>query len=372
MSSFRRFPFSGLFGHCFSRSKIVCNVPLMRKICFTTFICTYLYVNSGASQVEIVVKNTPVYAGDLRDMSLIPGLGRSPGEGNGNPLHYSCLENAMDRGAWWSTVHTAAKRQAGPKWFSTHRHTYANSAWNTTFKIQSDWKTMFKLHTCSPTYFTFNFVSLWAFSHFMANRWGNNGNSVWLYFLGFQNHCRLWYTHEIKRCLLLGRKAMTNQDSVLKSRDIALPTKVHLVKEMVFPVVMYGYELDLKNWCFWTVVMEKTLESPLDSKQIRLVNHKGNQSWIFIGKTDVEAEAPLFWPPDANNWLIRKDPDTGKDWRREEKGMTEYEMVGWHHWLNGHEFEKAPGVGGGQGSLACCSSWRCRVRHDWSTELTDW
>ena len=115
----------------------------MRKICSTTFICTYLYVNSGTSQVEIVVKNTPVNAGDLRDMSSIPGLGRSPGEGNGNPLHYSCLENAMDRGPWWSTVHTAAKRQAGPRWFSTHRHTYANSAWNTTFKIQSDWKTMF-------------------------------------------------------------------------------------------------------------------------------------------------------------------------------------------------------------------------------------
>ena len=152
--------------------------------------------------------------------------------------------------------------------------------------------------------------------------------------------------HEIKRRLLLGRKVMTNLDSILKSRDITLPTKVHLVKAMVFPVVMYGcgsWTIKKaecwKNWCFWTVVLEKTPESPLDCKEIKPVHPKGNQSWIFIGRTDAEAETPVLWPPDAKNWLIWKDPDVGKDWRQEEKGMTEDEMVGWHHQLNGHEFE---------------------------------
>ena len=110
-----------------------------------------------------------------------------------------------------------------------------------------------------------------------------------------------------------------------------------------------------KNWCFWTVVLEKTLERPLDCKEIKLVNPKGNQSWIFIGRTD--AEAPIVRPPDMKNWFIRKDPNAGKDWRQEEKGMTEDEMVGRHHQLNGHEFEQALGVGDGQGSLACCSPW---------------
>ena len=112
----------------------------------------------------------------------------------------------------------------------------------------------------------------------------------------------------------------------------------------------------LKNWCFCTVVLKRTLESPLDCKEIQPVPPKGNQSWIFIGRTDVEAETPILWPPDAKNWLLGKDPDSGKDWRQE-KGMTEDEMVGWHQWLNGHEFEQAPGVGDGQGSLVCCSPW---------------
>ena len=180
---------------------------------------------------------------------------------------------------------------------------------------------------------------------FMANRQGNNGNSDKLHFLGLQNHCRWWLQCEIKSCLLLGRKVMTNLDSILKSRDITLPTKAHLVKAMVFPVVMYGWELHhkeswaLKNWCFWTVVLEKTLESPLDSKEIQPVNPKGNQSWIFTGRTDAEAETPIFWPPDEKNWLIGKDPNARKDWRQVEKGMTEDEMVGWHHRLSGHEFE---------------------------------
>ena len=113
----------------------------------------------------------------------------------------------------------------------------------------------------------------------------------------------------------------------------------------------------LKNWCIWTVVLEKTLEIPLDWKEIQPVNRKGNQSWVFIGRTDAETEAPVLWPPDAKNWLIGKDPDAGNDWRKEKKGMTEDEMIGWHHWLNGHEFEQAPGVGDGQGNLECCSPW---------------
>ena len=104
-----------------------------------------------------------------------------------------------------------------------------------------------------------------------------------------------------------------------------------------------------------TVVLEKTLESPLDSKEIQPVNPKGNQPWIFLGRTDAEAEAPIFWPPDVKNWFVGKNPDAGKDWRQEEKGMTEAEMVGWHHWLDGREFEQAPGVGDGQGGLACHS-----------------
>ena len=153
-------------------------------------------------------------------------------------------------------------------------------------------------------------------------------------------------SHEIKKHLLLGRKVMTNLDSILKSRDITLPTKVRLVKVVVFPIVMYGCESWTitedwvpKNLCFWTVVVKKTLESPLDCKEIQPVHPKGNQPWIFIGRTDVEAETPILWPPDVKGWLIWKDPDAGKDGRREEKGTTEDAMNGWHHWLKGHEFE---------------------------------
>ena len=139
-------------------------------------------------------------------------------------------------------------------------------------------------------------------------------------------------------CLLL--------DSILKSRDITLPTKVYLVKAIFFSSThVWMWELDYKeswapkNWCFWTVVLEKTLESALDCKEIQPVHPKGNQSWIFIGRTDAEAETPILWPPDVKSWVIGKVPDAGKVWRQEEKGMTEDEMVGWHHGLNGHEFE---------------------------------
>ena len=125
-----------------------------------------------------------------------------------------------------------------------------------------------------------------------------------------------------------------------------------------------------KNGCFWTVVLEKTLESPLDCKEIQRVHPKGDQSRVFIGRTDAEAETLILWPPDAKNWLIRKDLDVGKDWRQEENRLTEDEMVGWHHQFNGPEFEQAPGVGEGQGSLACCSSWGCEESN--TTERLNW
>ena len=128
---------------------------------------------------------------------------------------------------------------------------------------------------------------------------------------------------------------------------------------------VWMWELDhkesqaLKNWCFQTLVLENTLESLLNSKEIKSVNPKGNQACIFIGRTGAEAGAPILWPPDTNSWLTGKDPDAGKDWGQE-KGTTEDEMVGWHHWLNGHEFEKTLGDCEGQGSLACFSSWGCK------------
>ena len=152
-------------------------------------------------------------------------------------------------------------------------------------------------------------------------------------------------SHEIKRCLLLGRKFMTNLDSILESRDITLPTKVCLVKAMVFQWSCMYVRVGLKRklstevLMFWTVMLEKTLESSLDCKEIQQINPKGNQSWMFIGRTDAEAETPILRPSDLKNWLTGKDPDAGKDWRREEKGMTEDEMTEWHHWHDRHESE---------------------------------
>ena len=122
-----------------------------------------------------------------------------------------------------------------------------------------------------------------------------------------------------------------------------------------------------KNWCFWTVVLEKTLESPLDFKEIQPVHPKGDQSWVFNGRTDAEAETPVLWPSEAKNWHIGKDPDPGKEWRWQERGTTEDEMAGLHHWLNGHEFEEALGVGDGQVGLACCSPWVCK-----ESDTTEW
>ena len=153
-----------------------------------------------------------------------------------------------------------------------------------------------------------------------------------------------------------------------------MPTKVHLVKAMVFPVVMYGCEswsvkkAERRRIDVWTVVLEKTLASPLDCKEIQPVHSKGDQSWVFIGRTDAEAETPILWPPHVKSWLIGKDSDAGRDWQEEkEKGTTENEMAGWHHWLNGRESEWTPEVGDGQGGLACCDSWGCK-----ESDMTEW
>ena len=169
---------------------------------------------------------------------------------------------------------------------------------------------------------------------------------------------------------------MTNPDSIFKSRDITLPTKVHLVKAMVFPVVMWMWELDceeswaLENWCFWTVVLEKILESPMDCKEIQPDHPKGDQSWVFFGRNDAKVETPVLWPPHEKSWLIGKDSDAGRDWGQEEKRMTEDEMAGWHHQLDGHEFEWTPGIGDGQGGVACCNS--CGSKESDTTEWLNW
>ena len=170
------------------------------------------------------------------------------------------------------------------------------------------------------------------------------------------------YSHEIKRCLLIGRKAMSNLDSILKTRDITDKGPTSQSHGFSSSHIWMG-ELDskeswlLKNWCFWTLVLEKTLESSLDCKEIQPVHPKGNQPWIFIGRTDAEAETSILWPPDAKNWLTGKNPDAGKDWRQEEKGTTENDMVVCHHRLNRCELEQTPRDSEGQGSLLCCSPW---------------
>ena len=203
-------------------------------------------------------------------LGLIPGLGRSPGEGKGYPLQYSGCTIP------WTIELMGLQR------------------------VRHNW-------SCS------------------------NGNFDRLYSLGLQITADSDCSHEIKRRLLLGKKAMANLDSILKSRGITLVTKVHLVKAMVSPVIMYGCESwtikKAEHWCFWTVVLRKTLESSLDCK-IKPVNPKGNQSWIFIEGTDAEAEAPILWPPDVKNWLIGKDPDAEKDWRRR-RGHR-----GWDGWMS--------------------------------------
>ena len=169
---------------------------------------------------------------------------------------------------------------------------------------------------------------------------------------------------------------MTNIDSILKSRNNFANKGPSSQGYRFSSGHVWMCELEykeswaLKNWCFWTVVLEKTLESPLDCKEIKPVHPKGNQSWIYTGRIVAEAQAPILWPPDVKSWLIWKDPKAGKNWRREEKGMKEDEMAGWHHRLDGHGFGWTPGVGDGQGGLACCGSWGHKESD--TTELLIW
>ena len=203
----------------------------------------------------------------------------------------------------------------------------------------------------------------------MANRWGNNGNCDRLYLLGgskitADGDC----SHEIKRCLLLRRKFVTNLDRLChkgrSSQGYGFSNSHLWIWKLDYKEIRVP-----KNWCFWTVVLEKTLESPLDCKEIQPVHPKGNQFWIFIGRSDAEAEAPILWPPNAKNRLIWKDPDAGKDWRQEEKGMR-----GWNGWMASPTqwtwvwassgswwWTRKPGVLQFMGSR--------RVGHDWATEL---
>ena len=200
----------------------------------------------------------------------------------------------------------------------------------------------------------------------MGNRWVNSGNSVRLCFLGSKITVDGDCSHEIKRQLFLEEK--------LWPTWIAYSKQIHYFTDWGPSSQGYGFsrghvwkwELDyevgwvLKNWCFGTVVLEKTLESPLDCKEIQPVHSEGYQPLDFFGRNDAKAETPVLWPPHAKSWLIGKDPDAGRNWGQEEKGPTEDEMAGWHHRLDGREFEWTLGVGDGQGGLACCDSWCCK------------
>ena len=192
----------------------------------------------------------------------------------------------------------------------------------------------------------------------MGKQWNFERHS----FLGLQNHWR-WRLQPWNEKTLAPWKESYDQtrQHIKKQRHYFANKYPSSQNYGFFNSHVWMWELNYKeswapkNWCFWSVVLEKTLESPLDYKEIQPVNPKGNHSWIFIGRTDVEAETPILWLPHVNNWLTGKDADAGKYWKQEEKGMTEDEMVGWHDWLNGHEFEQALGVGDEQGSLECCS-----------------
>ena len=190
----------------------------------------------------------------------------------------------------------------------------------------------------------------------MANRWGNSGNSGRFYFPELQNHTA---AVKLKDACSLEESYDKPSQRIKKQRHYSANKGPSSQSYGFSSSHVWMWEFNykenwaMKNWCFWTVVLEKTLESPLDWKEIKPVTPKANQSWLFIGRTD--AEAPIPWPPDVKNWLIGKDPDAGKDWIQEEKGVTEDEMVGWHQQLDWEEFEQAPGAGDGQRSLANCS-----------------
>ena len=196
----------------------------------------------------------------------------------------------------------------------------------------------------------------------MAIRWGKNGNSErLLFFLAPKSLQMVTVTLKLKDACSLGKSYDQPRQHIKKQRHYFANKGPSSQSYGFSSGRVWIWELDykesraLKNWCFWTVVLEKTLECPLDCKEIQPVHPEGNKSWIFIRRTD--AETPILWPPNAKNWLIGKDPDAGKDWGQEEKGTTEDEMVRWHHRLDGHEFEQAPGVVDWKRSLPCCSPW---------------
>ena len=208
----------------------------------------------------------------------------------------------------------------------------------------------------------------------MGNRWGNSGNSVRLYFLELQNHCRWWLQPWNYKMLTPLKESYDQPREHIQKQRQYFANKGPSSQGYGFSSShVWMWELDYKeswvpkSWWFWTVVLEKTSESPLDCKEIQLVHPKGDQSWVFIGGPNVEAEAPILWPPDVESWLIWKDPDAGKDWGQVEKGTTEDEIVGWHHRHNGHRFGWTLGVGEGQGGLACCGSWGHKV-----SDTTEW
>ena len=197
----------------------------------------------------------------------------------------------------------------------------------------------------------------------MVNRWGNSGNSHRLYFWGLQNYCGWWLQPWNLKMLTPWKDSYDQLRQHIKKQRHYFVNKGPSSQGYGFSSGhVWMWKLDSeeswapKNWCFWTVVLEKTLESPLDCKEIQPVHSKGDQSWVFIGSTDAEAETPILWPPHAKSWLTGKDPDAGRDWGQEEKGTTEDEMAGWHHRLDAHEFGWTPGVSDRQGGLACCDS----------------
>ena len=199
-----------------------------------------------------------------------------------------------------------------------------------------------------------------------SNRWGNNDNSDRLYFPGLQNHCGWWLQPWNQKMFAPWKKSCNKPRQHVKKQRHYFANKDPSSQRCGFSSShVWMWELDHKegwmpkNWCFWTVTLEKTPESPLDSKEIKPVNPKRDQPQVFIGRTDAETEAPILWPSDENSWLTGKDTDAGKYWGLE-KGATKDEMVGWHHWLNGHEFEQTPGDGEGQVNLACCSPQGCK------------
>ena len=224
---------------------------------------------------------------------------------------------------------------------------------------RGEWKSWFKTQLSKS-----EDHGMWSYNY-MANRWRKCGNCQISFSWALKSMQMVTAaTLEIKRSLLPGRIAMTNLDSVLKSRDNHFANKGLYSQSYGFSSShVWMWELahkggwELKNWCFWTVVLEKTLESPLDSKEIKPVNPKGSQPWIFIGRTGAEAGAPILWPPDAKSWLTGKDLDAEKDWGQKEKTAWEDKMVGWHYWLNGNKFEQTQEDGEGHGSLERCSPW---------------